>query len=81
MNEAHSDSWMSYLAAAVVPWTLERVSLSGDLLEIGPGPGAATEVLRGRVRSLTAVEYDPCWPAAAPSALPTIRWFRHRRPG
>jgi SAM-dependent methyltransferase len=63
MNEGHlelcsSDRWKTYLGTAVIPWALEQVTLGENVLEIGPGPGAATEELRGMVPSLTAVEYD-----------------------
>lgn len=63
MNEGHlelcsSESWRTYLGTAVIPWALEQITLGDSVLEIGAGPGAATEVLRHMVPSLTAVEYD-----------------------
>jgi SAM-dependent methyltransferase len=44
---------------------LQGVDLGDDVLEIGPGPGVTTELLRGRTRRLTALEVD----AAAAAAL------------
>lgn len=41
-----------------LPWALEEVVLGDEVLEIGPGYGAATEVLQQRVRRLTCVESD-----------------------
>jgi SAM-dependent methyltransferase len=43
---------------ALLPWTLEGVELGDDVLEIGPGPGISTDLLRGRVQRLTALEAD-----------------------
>ena len=40
------------------------VDLGKEMLEIGPGPGAATEWLRHKVAQLTAVEVDPAAAAA-----------------
>lgn len=64
MNQEHlelcaGEHWAQHLREEVLPWMLEGVRPSGDLLEIGPGPGAATDVLRELVPSLTALEYDP----------------------
>jgi SAM-dependent methyltransferase len=42
-----------------MPWVLGSVDLGDDVLEIGPGPGLTTELLRGRAPHLTAVEIDP----------------------
>lgn len=42
----------------VVPWTLDGVALGDDLLEIGPGPGLTTDVLRTRAARLTCIEID-----------------------
>ncbi|MGH3885149.1 MAG: class I SAM-dependent methyltransferase [Pseudonocardiaceae bacterium] len=43
----------------VLPWACEGVRLDGDVLEIGPGYGAATRWLLERGGHLTAVEVDP----------------------
>jgi SAM-dependent methyltransferase len=43
----------------VLPWSLDGLELGSEVLEIGPGYGAATELLRNRVGRLTCVEVDP----------------------
>lgn len=42
----------------ILPWALEELELGHDVLELGPGAGAATDLLRTRVRRLTCVELD-----------------------
>lgn len=63
MNERHlvlcaSPEWFDAVRNWIVPWAIEGVDLGDDVLELGPGPGATTEVLRALVSSLTAVEID-----------------------
>jgi SAM-dependent methyltransferase len=63
MNENHarvctSPEWAAHLADDVLPWLVQHADLGGEMLEIGPGPGAATRWLRHKVRRLTAVEID-----------------------
>jgi ubiquinone/menaquinone biosynthesis C-methylase UbiE len=63
MNENHarvctSPEWAQHIQTSVLPTLTRDVDLGGQLLEIGPGPGAATEWLRTRVRKLTAIEVD-----------------------
>jgi ubiquinone/menaquinone biosynthesis C-methylase UbiE len=63
MNENHaklcpSPEWAEYIQQQILPSLAEHADLGEDMLEIGPGPGAATEWLRHRVRRLTAVEVD-----------------------
>lgn len=53
-----SDSWGKLVEDRIIPWTLEDVDLGDDALEIGPGPGLTTDVLRERVAKLTSVEID-----------------------
>jgi SAM-dependent methyltransferase len=60
-----SGRWRRRLGATLLPWALEGVDLGDTVLEIGPGPGATTDWLRGRARWLTALEVD----AAAAAAL------------
>src|SRR5713101_6267128 len=43
----------------LLPWVLQGVELGDDVLEIGPGPGVTTDLLRDRTRRLTALEVDP----------------------
>jgi ubiquinone/menaquinone biosynthesis C-methylase UbiE len=42
----------------VLPWLLSGTELGGHVLEIGAGPGAATEELRKRARRVTSLEYS-----------------------
>ena len=64
MNKGHADllgtpEWAAFLHEEVLPVVTQGVDLGNDLLEIGPGPGAATEWLRHRVRRLVAIELEP----------------------
>lgn len=43
----------------LLPWLDAAGALGDDVLEIGPGPGLTTDLLRTRVARLTAVEIDP----------------------
>jgi SAM-dependent methyltransferase len=54
-----SDRWRAIVGTDLVPWVLDGVELGSSVLEVGPGPGASTDVLRRRVRTLTCVELDP----------------------
>lgn len=40
-------------------WILSGTNLGPDVLEIGPGPGLTTDLLRARAPRLTAIEADP----------------------
>jgi SAM-dependent methyltransferase len=69
MNENHANllgtaEWAAHLHEDVLPVVTNGVDLGDDLLEIGPGPGAASEWLRHRVRRLVALELDPAAAAA-----------------
>ena len=64
MNEAHlqylaSPEWAQTLKTDLLPWLLSMGGLGDDVLEIGPGPGLTTDLLRARTRRVTAVEVDP----------------------
>lgn len=67
MNAEHlalcsSAHWREHLQGELLPWAFEDVAgrdTVGSMLEVGPGPGAATDVLRRRVERLTVLEYDP----------------------
>lgn len=54
-----SDKWRSRLEDVILPFALAGVELGQDVLELGPGPGLTTDLLRPRVPRLTAVEIDP----------------------
>jgi SAM-dependent methyltransferase len=63
MNRLHrifcrSEAWRSQLQQRLLPWVLGCADLGDDLLEIGPGPGLATEALRERTAQLTSIEVD-----------------------
>jgi SAM-dependent methyltransferase len=63
MNEAHlricsSPEWAAFVETELLPWALSDHDLGNDVLEVGPGPGLTTDVLRRRVPRLTAVEID-----------------------
>ncbi len=63
MNNNHarvcpSPEWAAHMQEEVLPWLTAQANLGDDMLEIGPGPGAATQWLRHKVKRLTAVEVD-----------------------
>jgi ubiquinone/menaquinone biosynthesis C-methylase UbiE len=63
MNKAHlelcsSDEWADACKKWIIPGAIANVELGDDVLEIGPGPGRTTEILRDAVPRLTAVEID-----------------------
>ncbi len=62
MNERHkqcgSDEWRARIRDTILPWALGEIDLGDDLLEVGPGYGATTDVLGESVAKLTAVEID-----------------------
>ncbi len=63
MNENHaqlcpSPEWTEHIQQEVLPFLVNIAVLGDDMLELGPGPGAATEWLHRRVRRLVAVEPD-----------------------
>lgn len=64
MNLVHqwlcsSRRWRQTVRQHIVPWTLQDIDLGSRALEIGPGYGAATELLRERAGHLTCIEIDP----------------------
>jgi ubiquinone/menaquinone biosynthesis C-methylase UbiE len=70
MNENHtklmpSPEWAAHIHDDILPKATAGVSLGPSLLELGPGPGAATEWLRHRVERLVAIESE----ASAADAL------------
>ncbi len=52
------EDWRRLVRDTILPVALRGVDLGDDVLEIGPGPGFTTDVLRTRARHLTAVEID-----------------------
>jgi ubiquinone/menaquinone biosynthesis C-methylase UbiE len=55
-----------------MPWVLGSIDLGDDVLEIGPGPGLTTELLRARAPHLTAVEIDPVLASIVASKFPDV---------
>lgn len=62
MNKAHercgSDEWRQAMREVILPWALGATDLGDDVLEVGPGYGATTDVLSRAVPRLTSVEID-----------------------
>jgi SAM-dependent methyltransferase len=62
VNAAHahcgSDEWRALIRDVILPWSLGEHDLGADVLEVGPGYGATTDVLAESVPRLTAVEID-----------------------
>ena len=63
MNKAHlefcsSPEWARLVEDELLPWVLDGYELGEDLLEVGPGPGLTTDVLRRQAVRVTAVELD-----------------------
>jgi len=54
-----SERWAQLLQQDLLPWLLGSASLGEDVLEIGPGPGLTTDLLRKLAPVVTAVELDP----------------------
>ena len=52
-----SDRWRKTIQQRV-PWVISDAELGPNLLELGPGPGLTTDLLRSRVQRLTALEID-----------------------
>ena len=64
MNELHlqflaSPAWADMLRTDLLPWIEGVGDLGDEVLEIGPGPGLTTDLLRSRAARVTAVEVDP----------------------
>lgn len=63
MNDAHlfcdSPEWRAAVRHEIIPWAVGSVDLGDDVLELGPGYGATTEVFAELLPRLTSVEIDP----------------------
>jgi ubiquinone/menaquinone biosynthesis C-methylase UbiE len=53
-----SGRWAHIVRSLIVPSVLGGVDVGDEVLEVGPGPGRTTEVIRHRVGRLTALEVD-----------------------
>ena len=63
MNEGHlqflsSPAWAELLRTDLLPWVEHAGDLGDEVLEIGPGPGLTTDLLRSRVDHIVAIELD-----------------------
>lgn len=63
MNRFHrwfcrSNRWRRRIGPRVA-WVLEGLDLGPEVLEVGPGPGLTSDILRRKAAHLTAVEIDP----------------------
>jgi SAM-dependent methyltransferase len=63
VNDGHqvcdSPEWRAAVRDEIIPWALGEVDLGDDVLEIGPGYGATTDVFAGMLPRMTSVEIDP----------------------
>jgi len=74
MNDGHlqflaSPEWARMLETDVLPWLTSVADLGDDVLEVGPGPGLTTDLLRQRTARVTAVEVDADLAAALAARL------------
>jgi SAM-dependent methyltransferase len=62
MNEGHqvcdSVEWRAAVRDVIIPWAVGEVDLGDDVLEVGPGYGATTDVFAQLLPRLTSVEID-----------------------
>jgi SAM-dependent methyltransferase len=63
VNQGHLDflaspRWAEMLRTDLLPWVDSVGDLGENVIEIGPGPGLTTDLVRPRVSSLTAIELD-----------------------
>ena len=54
----NSNYWTRMVKEEIVPWGLAGVELGDNILEVGPGPGVTTELLRQSHQRVTCVEID-----------------------
>src|SRR5260370_23666767 len=74
MSERHlqlgaSAEWAESVQRELLRWALDGRDLGDDVLEVGPGPGMTTDLLRRTVAKLTAVEVDAALAAALAQRL------------
>jgi SAM-dependent methyltransferase len=58
MEFCSSPEWRTMIEEQILPPVLRDHDLGDDVIEIGPGPGFTTDVLRQAAAHLTAVEID-----------------------
>lgn len=74
MNKGHleflaSPAWAEMLKTDLLPWVDSIGDLGDNVIEIGPGPGLTTDLVRPRVSALTAIELDDDLAAALKQRL------------
>jgi len=74
MNLAHrwlcrSAYWRKAVETYILPWVLDGLDIGANVLEVGPGPGVTTDLLRGRVEHLTCVEIDHAFADSLPRRM------------
>ena len=74
MNDVHmklcsSPWWAEHVETKLLPWVIGDVDLGSRLLEVGPGPGLTTDVLRHRAPRMTALELNPTLAASLTSRM------------
>src|SRR5258708_13948422 len=67
-----SAQWKKTVETRIFPWALKDVDLGSNVLEVVPGPGVTTDLLRTRLPRLTCVQIARTLPNSLPNA---------RRPG
>jgi SAM-dependent methyltransferase len=58
-----SGFWRYVTRRELLPWILQGADLGDHVLELGAGPGAATNELRQRAARVTSLEYDHAFAA------------------
>jgi SAM-dependent methyltransferase len=58
MEYCASEDWRRVVHETILPVALKEVELGDEAIEIGPGPGFTTDILRTKTGHLTAVELD-----------------------
>ncbi|HEX4821999.1 MAG TPA: class I SAM-dependent methyltransferase [Acidimicrobiales bacterium] len=63
MNDGHkwacaSNEWRQTVREQIIPWVVGGLDLGDDVIELGPGYGATTDVFQELLPRLTAVEID-----------------------
>lgn len=74
MNRQHlevcaSEEWRETLRNLILPYALNGARLGDDVLEVGPGPGLTTDLLRADLARITALELDDDLAAALAGRL------------
>ena len=72
-----SEEWRRIVQEDILPDAAARRRVGDDAIEIGPGPGFTTDVLRTMTAHLTAVEVDErlaASPGRSICAVGTSRW-------